>query len=55
MRDVLDDFRNVEQKADKKEDQYRKRLKEDMYRCRNVHSEDQKTTLYVEGYHQQSA
>lgn len=49
MRDVPEELRNVKQKADEKEDQYRKWLNEAILRCGNVHSEAEKVNLYVDG------
>lgn len=52
MCEGLEDLRNVKQKPDENEDQYRKRLNEAIFRCGNVHSEDKKITVYVTSYRQ---
>ena len=49
MRKFLEDLRNIRQGEDEVEEAYRKRLNECVFRCGNVHSEDEKMTLYVDG------
>ena len=49
MREVLADLRNIKQNANESEESYRKRLNEAIFRCGNVHTEDEKMTLYVDG------
>lgn len=47
--EVLEDLQEVKLKVHKKEDAYRKGLNESIFRCHNVHSGDEKITLYVYG------
>lgn len=49
MREFLDDFLNIKQNPDEKEDQYRKRLNEVIFRLDKVHSKDESITLEVHG------
>lgn len=49
MRKLLEYLLKFNQKADEKEDKYRKRLNEDTLRCGNVQSENDNITLYVDG------
>lgn len=49
MREMLEDLCKFKQKADKTEDEYRKRLNGAIVRCGNFHSEDEKIILYLDG------
>lgn len=49
VRHVLKDLFKVKQKADEKEKQCLKRFNEATFKWVNVHSEDEKTKLYVDG------
>lgn len=47
--EVLEDLRNLHQGEMEVEEVYQKRLNEAFFRCRNVHREDEKITLYING------
>lgn len=47
MSEVLKDLRNIHQGETKVEEEYRKRLNEEVFRCVNVHSQDEKFTLSI--------
>lgn len=49
MLEALEKLRNVKEKANKDEDQYRKQLNKAMLKCGNVHSKDEKIILYLDG------
>ena len=49
MREALETLRDVRQENTETEEDYRKRLNVAIHRCGNVHSEDEKMTLYVDG------
>lgn len=49
MRIVLEELHNIRRGERKFEDDYWKRLKEEVFRCGNVHREDGKITIYVDG------
>lgn len=49
MREVLEDLRNVREKADEVEEGYFKRLKNSIFRCGNINNEDEKMSIYVDG------
>lgn len=46
--EVLQDLRNVRQKPEEVEKHYVKHLNESIFQCCNVHSDDEKITLYVD-------
>ena len=49
MREALENLRQTQQNPDELEQEYRKRLSNAIFRCGNVHSEDEKMMLYVDG------
>jgi len=49
MREALEHLRNIRQGEMEAEEEYRKRLNQAIYRCGNVHEEDEKMTYYIDG------
>ena len=49
MREALESLRNIRQTSTEAEEDYRKRLNDAIFRCGNIHEEDEKMTYYVDG------